>query len=214
MCWQIEHNPRASKPLRPLLYLTLPPCMHVHAGDVLVLAGHKPQSNYPEGRRGLRILNMTTDSLQVRLHVQLHFIVMLFVLSQPDIGNNRGKDSQTGTPFPPFIIPHEFSRQPSTTPRPTLFALQEPSPAIPHHPSTVCHVPTPPPPVVLQDMSQLQYGHWLATATQLPNGMISVMSDSPAPVGPANLGPTSLGAIVKVGAAAFPSLPYTPPPPA
>ena len=63
-------------------------------------------------------------------------------------------------------------------------------------------------------MSQLQYGHWLATATQLPNGMISVMSDSPSPVGPANLGPTNLGAIVKVaGASASPPHTHTYPPP-
>ncbi|KAG1658174.1 hypothetical protein FOA52_006935 [Chlamydomonas sp. UWO 241] len=81
-------------------------------GDVLVLAGHKPQSKYPEGRRGLRILNMTSAVLQ-------------------DAG------------------------------------------------------------------SQLQYGHWLATATQLPNGMITVMGDSPSPVGPDELGPTNLGAVVR-----------------
>ena len=183
-----------------------------------MLAGHKPQSNYPEGRRGLRILNMTTDSLQVRLSVQLHVIVILIDCTVTAGLWLQQRGSFIGWPplFPSPHYPHLCLS--------ALTALTHP-PSAPH--CSRCRsppplsltipppfVPPPPPPVVLQDMSQLQYGHWLATATQLPNGMISVMSDSPAPVGPANLGPTSLGAIVKVGAAAFPSLPYTPPPPA
>ncbi len=36
----------------------------------------------------------------------------------------------------------------------------------------------------LDGISELQYGHWLATATQLPDGRIIVMSDSPVPVAP------------------------------
>jgi hypothetical protein len=36
----------------------------------------------------------------------------------------------------------------------------------------------------LNSVGQLQYGHWLATVTRLPNGMVTVMSDSPSPVGP------------------------------
>lgn len=36
----------------------------------------------------------------------------------------------------------------------------------------------------LRQVGQLQFGHWLATVTRLPNGMVTVMSDSPSPVGP------------------------------
>lgn len=36
----------------------------------------------------------------------------------------------------------------------------------------------------LVELSELQYGHWLATATVLPNSQIMIMSDSPKPVNP------------------------------
>ncbi|EFJ44399.1 glyoxal or galactose oxidase [Volvox carteri f. nagariensis] len=38
--------------------------------------------------------------------------------------------------------------------------------------------------LALRSVGQLQFGHWLATVTRLPNGMVTVMSDSPSPVGP------------------------------
>ncbi|GIL87067.1 hypothetical protein Vretimale_14230 [Volvox reticuliferus] len=75
-------------------------CGHTYLenGTVAVLAGHKPQSSYPEGRRALQILNVEA--------------------------------------------------------------------------------------LTLDSVGQLQFGHWLATATRLPNGMVTIMSDSPSPVGP------------------------------
>ncbi|PNW71509.1 hypothetical protein CHLRE_16g657250v5 [Chlamydomonas reinhardtii] len=72
---------------------------YLENGTVAILAGHKPQSSYVEGRRALQVLNLQSRTLD--------------------------------------------------------------------------------------SVGSLQFGHWLATATRLPNGMITIMSDSPSPVGPA-----------------------------
>lgn len=46
----------------------------------------------------------------------------------------------------------------------------------------------------LKQVGQLQFGHWLATATRLPNGRVTVMSDSPDPVGPSRAMKVAVGA--------------------
>ncbi|KXZ52550.1 hypothetical protein GPECTOR_9g594 [Gonium pectorale] len=80
--------------------LSLENCGHtfLENGTVAVLGGHKPQSKFVEGRRGIQVLNLETNKLE--------------------------------------------------------------------------------------SVGSLQYGHWLATVTRLPNGMVTVMSDSPSPVSP------------------------------
>ncbi|GFR50256.1 hypothetical protein Agub_g12442 [Astrephomene gubernaculifera] len=80
--------------------LSMENCGHTYLenGTVAILAGHKPQSEYKEGRRGIQILDLEAKQLR--------------------------------------------------------------------------------------SVGQLKFGHWLATATRLPNGMVTIMSDSPSPVGP------------------------------
>lgn len=47
----------------------------------------------------------------------------------------------------------------------------------------------------LLDVGSLQFGHWLATVTRLPNGKVIVMSDSPTPVGPGGGAPVQVSTI-------------------